>query len=52
MEDYKVIAENLKDEGNAAFQLGTAEGVRRSIDLYTQAIDLDPGLYYVVVYST
>ena len=40
MEDYKVIAENLKDEGNAAFQLGTAEGVQRSIDLYTQAIEL------------
>ena len=43
MEDYKLLAERYKDEGNDAFQLGTAEGVKRSIELYTQAIELDPG---------
>ena len=44
-EEYKLLAEKYKDEGNAAFQLGTAEGVKRSIELYTQAIELDPGKF-------
>lgn len=43
MEDYEILAERYKDEGNVAFQLGTAEGVKRSIELYSQAIELDPG---------
>ena len=42
-EDYKILAERYKDEGNAAFQLGTTEGIQRSIELYSQAIEMDPG---------
>lgn len=47
-EDYKLLAEQCKDKGNAAFQLGTEDGVKTSIQLYTQAIDLDPDnhVYY------
>jgi len=47
-EDYKLLAEQAKDRGNAAFQLGTEDGVKQSIILYTQAIDLDPDnhVYY------
>jgi tetratricopeptide (TPR) repeat protein len=40
--DYKGHANNLKDQGNEAFQLGTNEGIQKAILLYSQAIDLDP----------
>jgi len=46
--DYKILAERYKDEGNAAFQEGTTESVKQAINLYTQAIDMDPDnhIYY------
>ena len=39
LEEYKVIANDLKDQGNQAFQAGD---VQLAISLFTQAIDLDP----------
>jgi stress-induced-phosphoprotein 1 len=46
--EYKIRAEEMKDEGNIAFQLGTEEGVKRAIECYSQAIELDPDnhVYY------
>jgi tetratricopeptide (TPR) repeat protein len=38
-EEYKAHANLLKDEGNAAFQAGD---VQKAINLFTQAIQLDP----------
>jgi tetratricopeptide (TPR) repeat protein len=45
IEEYKVIANDLKDQGNQAFQEGN---VQEAIRLFTQAIDLDPDnhVYY------
>ena len=44
-EEYKVIANDLKDQGNKAFQAGDVQG---AINLFTQAINLDPDnhVYY------
>lgn len=39
LEEYKVIANDLKDQGNQAFQAGS---VQLAINFFTQAIDLDP----------
>ena len=43
--DYKQHAEDLKDQGNKAFQAGD---VQSAIRLFTQAIDIDPDnhVYY------
>lgn len=38
-EDFKVISNKLKDEANIEFQKGDIE---KSIELYTQAINIDP----------
>ena len=46
--DYKILAEKFKDEGNAAFQSGTTEGLLLSIEMYSKAIETDPDnhIYY------
>lgn len=43
--DYKVMAESFKDEANEAYQKGEVE---KSIELYSQAINIDPDnhVYY------
>lgn len=46
MDDYKALANSLKDEANDAFQKGEVE---KSIGLYTQAIEIDPDNH--VLYS-
>jgi DnaJ family protein C protein 8 len=38
-DDYKVLANSLKDQGNEAFQAGDVKG---AISYFSQAIDLDP----------
>ena len=38
-EEYKVLADELKDQGNQAFQAGD---IQTAINFFTQAIDLDP----------
>lgn len=45
VEEYKVLADELKDQGNQAFQAGD---VQQAINFFTQAIDLDPDnhVYY------
>ena len=45
-EDYKALAQTLKDEANVAFQSGAIE---ESINLYSQAIAIDPDNH--VLYS-
>lgn len=42
MEDYRTLAEDFKDRGNASFQAGN---IQEAISLYTQAIELDPDNY-------
>jgi Flp pilus assembly protein TadD len=44
-EEYKVLADELKDQGNQAFQAGDVQG---AIKFFSQAIDLDPDnhVYY------
>ena len=44
-EEYKVLADELKDQGNQAFQAGD---IQTAINFFTQAIDLDPDnhVYY------
>ena len=39
IEEYKALANDLKDKGNQAFQAGDVQG---AISFFTQAIDLDP----------
>jgi len=46
MDDYKALANSLKDEANTAFQKGEVD---QSIALYTQAIEIDPDNH--VLYS-
>ena len=42
MEDYKSLAEELKDRGNESFQAGD---LQEAIQFYSQAIELDPDNY-------
>lgn len=44
--DYQLIANGLKEQGNDAFK---ANNVEEAINLYSQALDIDPDNY--VVYS-
>ena len=46
-EEYKVLAEQYKDEGNAEFQKGTFDAIKKSIELYTRAIEMDPGILLI-----
>lgn len=46
MDDYKALANSLKDEANVAFQKGDID---QSIALYTQAVEIDPDNH--VLYS-
>ena len=46
MDEYRTLAEEFKDRGNASFQAGD---MQQAISLYTQAIELDPDNY--VYYS-
>jgi tetratricopeptide (TPR) repeat protein len=43
--DYRSLAEELKDRGNACF---TAGDIEQAVNLYSQAIDIDPDncVYY------
>ena len=43
IEEYKALAEQHKDEGNAEFQKVIPDAIKKSIELYTQAIKMDPG---------
>ena len=49
MEDYKALAEELKAQGNEAFQLGDPANINKAIKLYSEALNIDPDNH--VIYS-